>query len=57
MEQELRRGDRVSFEIEGNQAKPFGYGVVMVANKGKTLIQPDHNLTISMVMKNIRKVA
>lgn len=57
MEEELKRGDRVSFEIEGNPAKPFGFGVVMVASKGKTLIQPDHNLTIAMVMKNIRKVS
>ena len=55
-EQQLKAGDRVSFCVVGNPADPFGFGVVTFASKSKTLIQPDAQMSVGLMMEKIKKV-
>lgn len=56
-QEDFKQGDKVQFDIVGNPASPFGYGVVQYSSKGKTLIKPDYDLSVSMVLTNIKKVS
>lgn len=56
-QEELKANDKVSFCVVGNPADPFGYGVVQYSSKGKILIKPDYDLSVSMVLEKIKKVS
>lgn len=55
-EQQLQKGDRVSFDVEGHQKRPYGYGIVTRATSSLTLIQPDYPILAGMRMVNIKRV-
>jgi hypothetical protein len=56
-DQQLQKGDRVSFDLEGHVRKPFGFGVVVrTDNNGRHMIQPDLPLLVGARMINIKKV-
>jgi hypothetical protein len=49
-------GQRVAFDVVGNDKSPFGYGVVTRASSFATMVQPEGNLSPRLVMTNIRPV-
>lgn len=53
---DIKVGDTVSFDIEGVDKSPFGYGKVTSKSSRGILIRPDHQVTFSMKMINIKKV-
>lgn len=54
---ELKPGDRVSFDVQNSPKKPYGFGLVTMANKGTVLIKPDVPLANGIRMLNITKQA
>lgn len=56
MNAEIKAGDRVSFDLEGNPKAPYGYGTVTRNFGGNILINPDHPIPGGFKMVNIVKV-
>ncbi len=56
MENTLKPGDQVKFDLEGSSKSPYGYGLVTRVYQGTAIIQPNYELVGNPKMINIEKV-
>lgn len=51
---ELKPGDVVAFDVEGNKTSPYGFGRVVAVNHTGPVIKPDYPLQLGLRLMNIR---